>query len=394
MNRAKLGFNLQIIDTPGFGDTRGLKRDQELKEKIKSFFENKGGKGITHLNAVCFVVSASNCRLTTAQKYTFDSILSIFGKDIANKIYVLATFADAQTPPIIKALEEDRVPFKTVLAFNNSALFANNKKDVAPFSPLFWEMGMENFKNFFDQLAVEDAVSLQMSVEVLRKQKGIEIAIQSLIEQIQHKADDLAELEKHMNILQQKNMEPDAMVTVSTTHYFLEDVEKGRATNCTNCEMTCHDECFNMFDMTVYLCEVFSWEGKCIVCPGKCSSRVHVSSRKKHVRKTVKESITRRELFQKYKDDVEEQAVTAEKLKGKIETYQDNIRHLVKRITQFHNELNVIALRPKPVTDMAYIDILIQNEKNLQKEGWKQRLEMLEKCKTRSMTFASVVEKK
>ena len=323
--RGKLGYNLQIIDTPGFGDTRGFERDQELREHITKFFENKGGKGITHLNAVCFVTSASHARLTATQKYIFDSIISIFGKDIQNKIYVLATFADGRTPPVITALK-DRVPYKTVLTFNNSALFANNKNDIATFSKMFWEMGKASFKEFFDCLTYEDEVSLQMSIDVLRKQKGIEIAIRSLSEQMKH----LAELEIHMEIVQQQDMKLDTKVQVTKVQQILEKVEKGYATNCKTCKVTCHAEYSNWIDPTAfkYFCDVFSLRGNCISCPGKCSPSNHESSDRKYSQRQIKTYATKRELIDQYKDNSKvrnEKAGAVANIQGRIDIYQKSI---------------------------------------------------------------------
>ena len=40
-----------LVDTPGFGDTRGLAQDKIIAEKIKNFFLND----LNSINAVCFV---------------------------------------------------------------------------------------------------------------------------------------------------------------------------------------------------------------------------------------------------------------------------------------------------------------------------------------------------
>jgi len=51
---------LTIIDTPGFGDTRGLKRDKKITSQIKEFFSipDKDGR-IDHLDSIGFVTQAS-----------------------------------------------------------------------------------------------------------------------------------------------------------------------------------------------------------------------------------------------------------------------------------------------------------------------------------------------
>ncbi|KAG7477829.1 hypothetical protein MATL_G00073820 [Megalops atlanticus] len=70
--------SLTIVDTPGFGDTRGMSHDKLITEQVKNFLSDP--QGIDHIDAVCFVVQASLARLSANQKYIFDSILSIFDK--------------------------------------------------------------------------------------------------------------------------------------------------------------------------------------------------------------------------------------------------------------------------------------------------------------------------
>ena len=143
----QIDFNLNIIDTPGFGDTRGILRDKKLVDQIREFFTCPGDTGVDEINAVCFVTQAPLCRLTPTVRYIFDSILSLFGKDFEKNIYVLITFADGKEPPVINALKAANVPFEQIFVFNNSALFVNPAKSVN--GPLFWKMGKRSFDDFF-----------------------------------------------------------------------------------------------------------------------------------------------------------------------------------------------------------------------------------------------------
>ena len=81
---------VKIIDTPGYGDTRGIERDKEITDQIKILFKEK----ISTLNAICFVTKSSNNRLTHSQRYILSSILDLFGEDIKEIFVFILTFCN------------------------------------------------------------------------------------------------------------------------------------------------------------------------------------------------------------------------------------------------------------------------------------------------------------
>ncbi|KAK2822858.1 hypothetical protein Q5P01_022923 [Channa striata] len=159
-------YSLTVVDTPGFGDTRGVARDKEITEQIRKLFTS--ATGVSEIDAVCFVTQASIARLTATQRYVFDSVLSIFGKDVEENIEMLVTFADGKQPPVLKAINVSGVPYPkndiglpVHFKFNNSALFADNRctrvcdevSDGDKFDEMFWNMGAKSMKKFFTALA-------------------------------------------------------------------------------------------------------------------------------------------------------------------------------------------------------------------------------------------------
>ena len=99
-------YNLTIIDTPGFGDTEGLKRDKRIAAQIKKLFETSAKDGgMDTIHGIGFVSKAPESRLTPTQKYIFSAILQNFGVDIGDNIFLLVTFADGQRPPVLDAIK-------------------------------------------------------------------------------------------------------------------------------------------------------------------------------------------------------------------------------------------------------------------------------------------------
>ena len=75
-----LDCTLTIIDTPGFGDTKGINRDKAIVKQIRDFFSESAIKNhcIDHVNAIGLVVQATHAHITATQRYVFDSILGMF----------------------------------------------------------------------------------------------------------------------------------------------------------------------------------------------------------------------------------------------------------------------------------------------------------------------------
>ena len=82
-----------IIDSQGYGDTRGLKYDNMINDAFRYVFSNV----IKHINTVCFISKSNTNRLDIQTKYIFSSVTSLFSEDITENFIILATFASKET---------------------------------------------------------------------------------------------------------------------------------------------------------------------------------------------------------------------------------------------------------------------------------------------------------
>ncbi|XP_078121274.1 LOW QUALITY PROTEIN: uncharacterized protein LOC144527208 [Sander vitreus] len=195
----KINYSLTIVDTPGFGDTGGIERDEEIIEHLRNLFS---AECFSEIAAVCYVAQAALTELTPSQKRLMDSVLSIFGEDVAENLRVLVTSADGQQPPVLEAITASGVPCPKTkdglpvhFKFNNSVLFADNKSSAADgmsehdeddggFHQMCWNMGTKGMKRFFVALNILDTKSLTMTKEVLREREQLEKSYEYLQKQV------------------------------------------------------------------------------------------------------------------------------------------------------------------------------------------------------------------
>ncbi|XP_064870848.1 uncharacterized protein LOC135567346 [Oncorhynchus nerka] len=185
----QIPYSLTVIDTPGFGDTRGMAHDKLLIQMLKDFLCNP--LGINHIDAVCFVVQAPLVRLSPSQRYIFDSILSIFGKDVAENILMLVTFVDGKHIPVLEAINAANLPCKkdkkglpTHFKFNSSFLFSKETEssseeddsddDHKAQCPEQWRSTFKEMKKFFQALESIESKDVTLTMKVLEERELLE----------------------------------------------------------------------------------------------------------------------------------------------------------------------------------------------------------------------------
>lgn len=81
-------YILDIIDTPGFGDSRGMAEDKKHVAKIIAVLRK-----LDHINCLCLVINGRAARMSATLKYVLSEITAILPKSVVNNIMVVFTNA-------------------------------------------------------------------------------------------------------------------------------------------------------------------------------------------------------------------------------------------------------------------------------------------------------------
>lgn len=385
----RLTYTLNIIDTPGFGDTRGIDRDQHTIDHIRQLFSETGAKGILFLDAVCFVVKAPDARITVHQRYIFSLIMSLFGKDIESNICTLITFGDGGEPPVIPSLKEADIPFGSTFQFNNLFLFAENKNLVSnSLAPLLWNIGFKSFKKFFEEINHFKTKSLSLTRDVLQERDQIKNIVYEILPQIKSGLKKLSELRDELDLFKKIKDDiennKDFEYEVEETYQTVVNLDSGHyLTNCLNCNVTCHCDCNSTDNDALHNCCAMK-NGYCTVCPDKCIWKDHRNVNYKIVYKVRKVRRTYEQMKSKY-EEAEHQNRTHASLIGNILLDVQNIflrvENMMTKLNRFKSRLKNIELRPSPLFTLDFLDSIIQAEKFETQPGYQSRIEQLYKLK-------------
>ena len=392
LHHTTLPYTLTIIDTPGFGDTEGIERDRILVKQIQGLFSvSPRNHGIDEIHGIGFVVQSDTTRLTQTQKYIFDSVLAVFGKDIEEKIFLMTTFADGQKPPVLEAAKEAGVPNSVHFRFNNSALMASNSTcgpddDLCGplIDQLFWNMGSKSYEKFLNKyLALVQPTSLLLSRQVLHERERLEAAINGLLPQIRAASMKLAEIEKEKKIIEGL----ESIIAANEKFEFEIDVPKIEkkdfepgtyVLNCLTCNMACQYPCF---DEDIKLCAAVEPTGYCKVCPGHCYWDKHRNNELQFEVHYVKEKRTEEDLKRKYFDAKSGKSMhesMMENIIAELKAIHLQVMETIEKARQCLKRLDEIALRPNPLSETDYLELLIEAEKREAKPGWMERVLALE----------------
>eukprot|EP00438_Fugacium_kawagutii_P018306 Skav212455 [mRNA] locus=scaffold385:113825:115393:+ [translate_table: standard] len=379
--------NVTIVDTPGFGDTRGLHFDYKIVDQMKKFFNGMSDQ-VNLLTGVCFVVPASEARLTGAQKYVWNAILGLFGKDIAENILLCFTFADGKKPPALAAVRACDIPMQAFFKFNNSALFEDpSGQGTDALSKMFWDMGQKNMAEFFESLLLLNPKSLQLSKQVMDEREQLEVSLDNLAPQVkltlgyassfQEQADQFALFDDTLEGAK------DFTLKVQVPK-FRKIPTTNNTTTCIECDRTCHHQCCLSNDAQKKHCLAMDKNGFCTQCPKKCHWSKHQNL--PYILEWYMEvqEKTLDDLKAKY-DEANKGKLDKEKImNGLLADMQKShqvVAALLLRMKKCRERLNEIAMRPHTMPATEYVQQLIENEKNNQQPGWQNRVAALQKLK-------------
>ena len=165
------------------------------------------------------------------------------------------------------------------------------------------------------------------------------------------------------------------------------DLPPGRyTTNCLTCNYTCHDDCAYSNDKDKYKCSAMrsgrgTPKATCGICPNKCSWEMHVNNPYRFELYQEYETRTSDELKTRYESAMsskEQLECVIEDMKKELDTMNMAVLRLLERARRSVMRLQKIALKPNYLTEVEYIDLLIETEKREAKPRWLDRVKALQ----------------
>ena len=295
-----------IIDSQGYGDTRGKAYDDMVDDAFKYIFSNV----LEHINAVFFIVKSNTNRIDTVTKYIFSSVTSLFSDDVTENFIVLATFANKETikkgPAFAESIQTD-ADFLNIkknmnenwwYALDSKCILENEKDKITLYSfEKVTELYEEKVKKFKPK-------GIKKSAEVLNTRMQLKIEVENLndiFENLIIEYNTLQEKDKNLNDANEKLKEVEKQIDFlekNMSSYNRNELEQkmkelnenfdnimsnlnnqtesktirklkysdSTCTHCDYCEKNCHDPCDCSFTF-LGRCTIFTfWRKICKKC--------------------------------------------------------------------------------------------------------------------------------
>ncbi|KAI9550823.1 hypothetical protein GHT06_005404 [Daphnia sinensis] len=380
-------YSITIIDTPGYGDTRGVKRDKEITAAIHSFLTQQEIP-IDEIHAACFVAASGDSRLTATQRYIIDSVLSIFGKDMKANLRLLVTFADNADPPVVGACLSANFPTTSASGsiayskFNSSVLYCPNAKqgdDEFSFDQLFWDMGHENFKKFFNMLETMKGRDLTSTREVIRSRHQLEQSLKDIEQEMEVCLTKIENIE----VFQRKMKTYDHNMEATKNFKVEQTVMRSRKFNCEkgffayNCD-ACKDTCERFITKKSSLHKT---KRRCEKKACKCPASDHYVEEREWRMISEKVSKTLQDMKAEYELNCEGK-MTAEKILNAcsedLQIARAKVLSLLEQVAKNVDLLESTALRSNVLSPSDYLSLMRSRVLEEQAPGYLTRLETLD----------------
>uniref|UniRef100_A0A9J7XPK9 Uncharacterized protein n=1 Tax=Cyprinus carpio carpio TaxID=630221 RepID=A0A9J7XPK9_CYPCA len=382
--------DLTIIDTPGYGDMRGINLDQAIAVSFLSL--SKSAEGIHEVDAVCLVIKATENRLSDRQIYIFDAVQSLFGNYITENIVLLFTHSTGAPPKnALTAVKEAKIKCAVndkkqpvYFLFDNCQSDATEDENQKKIQKQSWDCSFSGMEQFFKFLNTIKPKSLQMTLDVLKNREQLEANIsnlQSRVQMMELKQNELKQTQEAMeqnkkDVKENKNFEYEVEVPYKEKIDTDPAVAK-TAMCCTVCKENCHyPGCWWVSDLS--WCRVMR-NNHCTVCTNKCHYSKHIKSAQIYVPNTKKEKRTYEDLKKKYDGKISDGESLVKKLEEELQGLEKEKIKLLKASFHRVKNLQMIALKSESLFILQHIDFLIEKLKEINEPEKAKKMENIKK---------------
>ena len=349
------GKTLLIVDTPGYGDTRGFERDAFVTTAMSVFF-----KTIGHVNAIIFTCRANEVR-TTVLSPVSTYVFSLFARDVQGCLRTIYTFSDAGAPLARAALQELQWPVQNGEVEVNNAAFTI-EVDAQNLGKLrdWWLMSVKGQYQVMQMLLRMPPVPTAKSADVTKTRLDLEQRCELTEKKILRTANDAQNLIARLDALATAvGAAPGDQILVVQDKSVEKPVPGGAATTlCLDCNWTCHTICHYSDNKDKQRCIAMS-EGQCGQCKGRCHWTRHKNAQHIIVVEQYSEWVVPEDLIKLWNTN---NNTLEGALLNAIETYlglQKELRDDILFLALLTEKLKNTALLHDPTALLGYIQTLI-----------------------------------
>lgn len=164
-------YTVTLILTPehhsiNLSDKQSVHQLEFRYDQIKSLFNKENDYGIDSINGVAFVIQSSRARICLYDYYIPESIIELFGKDIADNFFIIGTYADAGVPQVLDALKRAMIPTSYVYKLTCWQLFSKRNGKEEKIQKLLCDIDKASYERIFTDIYKMSPKSLLLDQNV------------------------------------------------------------------------------------------------------------------------------------------------------------------------------------------------------------------------------------
>eukprot|EP00929_Paragymnodinium_shiwhaense_P081779 TRINITY_DN42888_c0_g2_i3.p1 TRINITY_DN42888_c0_g2~~TRINITY_DN42888_c0_g2_i3.p1 ORF type:complete len:574 (-),score=104.66 TRINITY_DN42888_c0_g2_i3:866-2587(-) len=250
-------LTLNIVDTPGFGDTRGQQFDKKHAQMIVDCI-----KKLTHVHSIVLVMSGRDARMTTQLKYVLTEICAILPKGARHNIVTVFTntanpvYLTFDIETLSSLVEHTIPPERQIFIENPFVLWERSMKHQGKVPSEQLKMGLErsfqdaaeNLQNFYKAVSEMPRLNTKDFETLYNLRKNIESNTVDVLAQLANVQETKLQLEQLKRDIaaatNEEKMNEKFEQTFTGLRWVFKDADRhGTFCGAKDCHSNCHAPC-------------------------------------------------------------------------------------------------------------------------------------------------------